>query len=270
MPKILIVEDEEFLSDMYKIKFGQEGYGVIVARDGLAGLEMAQKERPDLVLLDLVLPGLDGFQVLKKLKQDSATKNIKVFILSNLGQADEVDKGIKTGADGYFIKANLTPTQLLEKVNAIFDGRGQADKNKKSEHNKRIEIEHQPIEKKQARILLIEDEEAIINMYRLGFNKAGFIIESAKNGAWGLRLARQKKFDVILLDMVMPAMNGYEAIKMLKADEATKAVPIIILSNSAQDKDIAEAKKLGAAVCLLKSQITPAKLVKEVEKIIQK
>jgi len=112
MLKILIVEDEEFLSDMYKIRFEQEGYEILVARDGLAGFELAKKEKPDLVLLDLVLPRLDGFKVLAKIRKEPDINKIKVFILSNLGQTDEVDKGLAGGADGYFVKAKLTPTQL--------------------------------------------------------------------------------------------------------------------------------------------------------------
>jgi len=270
MPKILIVEDEEFLSDMYKIKFGQAGYATVVARDGLEGFELAKKEQPDLVLLDLILPKLDGFKVLEKLRKEASTKKIKVFILSNLGQGDEVNKGLKAGANGYFIKANLTPSQLLEKVDAIFNNQSEAEKNKESKVVHTEDFEHKAVEKKQAKILLIEDEEAIINMYKLRFDKEGFQIEVARNGAWGLKLARQKKFDVILLDMVMPAMNGYEAIKALKSDDSTKNVPTIILSNSAQDGDIKQAKELGADAYLLKSMITPAKLVKEVEKFLNK
>lgn len=266
MPKILIVEDEEYLSDMYKIKFEQEGYSVVVAHDGPEGFEMVKKEKPDLTLLDLVMPGMDGFQVLAKIRKDPEASRAKVFILSNLGQSDEVNKGMSSGADGYLIKANLTPTQLLEKVNAFFNNQNGTKKNKKIIHNK--EIDESPSLKKSAKILLIEDEEAIISMYKLRFQKSGFEIETAKNGAWGLKIAKQKKFDLILLDMVMPAMNGYEAIKTLKADETTKNIPIIILSNSAQDGDIAKAKKLGAAGYLLKSSITPATLVKEVEKIL--
>jgi len=270
MPKILIVEDEEYLSDMYKIKFEQAGYVTVVAHDGEEGFELAQKEQPDLILLDLILPKLDGFKVLAKLRKEPNTKKIKVFILSNLGQSDEVNKGMKTGADGYFIKANLTPSQLLEKVNVIFNNKSDMEKDIKNMTIHAEDSEYRTVGKKLAKILLIEDEEAIINMYKLRFDKEGFQIEVARNGAWGLKLARQKKFDIILLDMVMPAMNGYEAIKVLKSDDNTKDVPIIILSNSAQDGDIKEAKKLGAAAYLLKSMITPAKLVQEVEKFLNK
>jgi len=269
MLKILIVEDEEFLSDMYKIRFEQEGYEILVARDGLAGFELAKKEKPDLVLLDLVLPRLDGFKVLAKIRKEPDINKIKVFILSNLGQTDEVDKGLAGGADGYFVKANLTPTQLTEKVNAIFNNPAAAGKKpSQGRASDRVAAET-PLPENSAKILLIEDEEAIVNMYKLRFRKSGFVIEAARNGAWGLKLAREKKYDVIILDMVMPAMNGYDALKILKADASTKDVPVIILSNSAQDKDIERAKKLGAAACLLKSSITPAKLVGVVERILK-
>jgi CheY-like chemotaxis protein len=270
MPKILIVEDEDFLSDMYKIKFEQSGCSVVIAHDGLEALDLVKKVKPDVMLLDLVLPGLDGFQVLAKIRKDPEIKNIKVFILSNLGQADEVHKGMASGADGYFIKADLTPTQLLGKICHIMKAQGITFQNKNTQPVSNLEADEKPKPKKAAKILLIEDEETIVSMYNLRFQKSGFEIEVAKNGAWGLKLARQKKFDVIIMDMVMPAMSGYEAIKLLKADESTKDVPIIILSNSAQDKDIAKCKKLGATTCLLKSLITPAKLVSEVEKILNK
>ncbi|MBU0647196.1 MAG: response regulator [Patescibacteria group bacterium] len=118
--KILIVEDEEVLLDVYKIKFSQTDYQIITAMDGLAGLELARKELPDLILLDLILPKMDGYQVINELKKDKKTKKIKIYILSNLVQNKEIEKGFQNGVDGFLIKANLTPTQLLNKVNQIF------------------------------------------------------------------------------------------------------------------------------------------------------
>ncbi|MDO9399087.1 MAG: response regulator [bacterium] len=118
--KILIVEDEDVLLDVYKIKFSQSDYQIITAMDGLAGLELARKELPDLILLDLILPKMDGYQVITELKKDNKTKKIKIYILSNLVQNKEIERGYKNGVDGYLVKANLTPTQLLNKVNQIF------------------------------------------------------------------------------------------------------------------------------------------------------
>lgn len=116
---ILLIEDEEILVDLYKMKFDHEGFEVITAMDGEEGLEAARKHHPDLILLDIVMPGLNGYQVLKELKKDPATKNIKVYILSNLGQVQEINQGLSDGADGYLIKANVTPSQLVEQVRKI-------------------------------------------------------------------------------------------------------------------------------------------------------
>lgn len=269
MKTILIIEDEEYLSDMYKMKFEQEGYQVIVAQDGEEGLELARSRQPDLILLDLVLPKMDGYQALKELRSNVKTKNIKIYILSNLGQNTEINKGFSNGANGYFVKANLTPTQLVKNVGKIFNGKV-AGANKFGGASAMRPKKAGKIKQSAVKILLIEDEEAIIDMYKLGLERAGYGVEVAKNGAWGLRLARQKKFDLIIMDMVMPAMDGCETLKNLKADSKTKKAPVIVLSNSAQDRDIDQAKACGAVCYLLKSQITPAKLVKEIKKVLSK
>lgn len=117
--KILIVEDEEHLREMYKIKFELEGFKVITSEDGKEGLSLAKSEKPDLVLLDLMIPKINGFEVLEKIRKEKTLKDLKVYILSNLGQDDEVEKIEKLGGDGFFVKANLTPTQLAEKVKKI-------------------------------------------------------------------------------------------------------------------------------------------------------
>ena len=117
--KILLIEDEEMLANMYQVKFENEGYTLIKARDGEQGLEMAQKEKPDFILLDVIMPKMDGFTVLKKLKEDAATKNIPVLLLTNLGQDEDVKKGKELGAVGYLVKANITPSEVVLKVKEV-------------------------------------------------------------------------------------------------------------------------------------------------------
>jgi len=270
--KILVIEDEKYLSEMYKMKFEQEGYQVVVAHNGEDGITLAKKEQPDLVLLDLVLPKMDGYQVLTKRRAEkSGIKNTKVYILSNLGQNGEINKGLKNGADGYLVKANLTPSQLADNVKKIFAGetvgvKKQTTIEKKKKILASLRGQGETAKDNEKSILLIEDEEDIITMYKLRLEKAGYRVKVAKNGLWGLKLAREKKFDIILMDIVMPAMDGCRAIKELKADNKTKDTPVIVLSNSAQEGDIEKTKECGAMGYLLKSKITPAKLVKEIEK----
>jgi DNA-binding response OmpR family regulator len=112
--KILIIEDDEAICSMYQAKFEQEGVEALSAATGAEGLEMAKKEKPNLIMLDVILPGLDGFSVLKKLKANSATKKIPVIMLTNLGTEEDKEKGEKMGADSYLVKASLTPSQISE------------------------------------------------------------------------------------------------------------------------------------------------------------
>lgn len=119
--KILIVEDEQFLADMYQLKFEQAGLKVLQADDGRAGLLLSLKEKPDLILLDIVLPQMNGFEMLTELKKDEQTKNIPVLIFSNLGQKDEIARGISLGADAYVVKANYTPAQLIKHVRKLIE-----------------------------------------------------------------------------------------------------------------------------------------------------
>ena len=117
--KILLIEDEEMLLEMYSLKFSKEGFKIIQAKDGEEGLKIVKEEKPTLILLDIILPKLDGFAVLKELKKEETTKNFPVILLTNLGQDEDVKKGLSLGAVDYLIKANLTPTQVVEKVKEI-------------------------------------------------------------------------------------------------------------------------------------------------------
>lgn len=124
MAKILIVEDDKFLRELISQKISKEGYDVLDAPDGEAGFTMASEELPNLVLLDLILPGIDGFEVLKKLKDQSSTKDIPVIVMSNLGQKEDIDKGMALGAVSYLIKAHFTPAEIVAKIAQVLETHG--------------------------------------------------------------------------------------------------------------------------------------------------
>ncbi len=113
---ILIVEDDKFLRELIVRKLAQEDFKVSEAIDGEEGIKKIKEEKPDLVLLDLILPGIDGFEVLARMKEEPSLSSIPVIILSNLGQKDDVEKGLKMGAADYLIKAHFTPGEIIEKI----------------------------------------------------------------------------------------------------------------------------------------------------------
>lgn len=116
---MLIVEDDAFLSGIYQKKFEMEGFKVYIADNGEKGLADVKKKKPNAVLMDILLPKLDGFAVLERLKADSETKNIPVILLTNLGQKDDVEKGLRAGAADYLIKAHFKPSEVVDKVRKI-------------------------------------------------------------------------------------------------------------------------------------------------------
>ena len=118
--KILIIEDDKNLVRLLKDALPKNRYEVLLAIDGQEGLSKAKKGKPDLIILDILLPGKSGFDVLEEVKSDSDTKKIPVLILSNLGQEQEIQIGMNLGAADYLIKADFTINDVVKKVNSMF------------------------------------------------------------------------------------------------------------------------------------------------------
>ncbi len=119
MKKILFIEDESALQRAATQVFAEEGFQVFSALDGELGLALAKRERPDIILLDLVIPKIDGFQVLSEIRQDPAIKNIPVIILSNLEGSADVERALELGATTYLVKTNYRLGEVVEKIKHI-------------------------------------------------------------------------------------------------------------------------------------------------------
>ncbi|MDP3997549.1 MAG: response regulator [bacterium] len=118
--RILLVEDDSFISGMYNTKLSGLGYQVTVVEDGETAWETLQKDPlPDLVLLDIVLPKKDGFEILESARKEERTKNLPIILLTNLGQKPDVERGVQLGADDYIIKAHYTPTEVVAKITKL-------------------------------------------------------------------------------------------------------------------------------------------------------
>ncbi|MFH1781630.1 MAG: response regulator [Patescibacteria group bacterium] len=115
---ILIVEDDRFLSELIATKLEKEGFGIELSPDAENALEKVKANVPDIILLDIMLPGMDGFEFLEKIKADkkSAQAKVPVLILSNFGQESKVEKGLSLGADDYLVKANFTTAEIVDKI----------------------------------------------------------------------------------------------------------------------------------------------------------
>lgn len=118
--KILLVDDDEFLLDMYSLKFREAGFAVELARGGEDALVLLRQGlTPNVILLDIVMPTIDGFEFLRIAGKENLKKNAKILVLSNLGQKEDIEKGIALGASDYVVKANSTPSEVVKKVQSI-------------------------------------------------------------------------------------------------------------------------------------------------------
>ena len=120
---ILLVEDDIFLSGMYKTKLELEEYKVVVAEDGEKGFALIKRYKPNLVLLDIVLPKMSGFEVLKRMKKNRELSMIPVILLTNLSQKEDVQKGVVLGVDDYLIKAHYMPFEVVTKIKKFLDSK---------------------------------------------------------------------------------------------------------------------------------------------------
>jgi len=119
--KILIVEDDVFIRDIYQVKFSQEGFEVTVAEDGVKALEKLENYIPDIILLDIIMPYMNGMEVLKKIRGNDALKNIPIILLTNISEKESVTEGIEYGVSDYLIKSHFTPSEVVHKVNALLN-----------------------------------------------------------------------------------------------------------------------------------------------------
>ncbi|MDO8436445.1 MAG: response regulator [bacterium] len=117
--KVLVIEDDDFIASLIMGALKRAGFETNLAIDGEGALKKLETEIPDIILLDLILPGIGGFEVLEKIKREDKTKKIPIIILSNLGSHEEIKKGLKSGADAYLVKANILPEDVVKKIEEI-------------------------------------------------------------------------------------------------------------------------------------------------------
>jgi len=269
MSKILVVEDDPMLVEIYEKKLTDAGFEVKVTANGASVKDEMLEWRPNLVLLDVVLPDLDGFEILEVIKKEDEIKDIPVYVFSNLSAREDIDRATGLGAAGFLIKSSFTPSQLAEEIKKILGHGVSSPPQPAAVPETQATETGSARESNGKRVLIIEDEDIFIEMFGEKLKQEGYEVVAAKNGKWGLKEAEAGGFDCVILDMMMPAMNGFEAIQELRANEKTKNIPIIILSNSALDSEVKKALELGANAYHIKTQITPGEVAEEVKALIK-
>lgn len=207
---ILIVEDEQSLVETLQLKLEREGFLIVTAANGEQAIEQVNAVKPDLILLDLLLPKITGEEVLRAIKQNAQLKDIPIIIISNSGQPVEIKRLLEDGADDYIIKANFTIDDILERVHNTIDKQsGRAD------------------------VLIAEDESFLRTVLAKKLRLEGLKVLTTLDGDTTLKIIREVNPRLVLLDLLMPGLSGIEILEHLNTDKAFAGshVKIVVLSN---------------------------------------
>ena len=259
MPRILFVEDDPFIAEIYKKKFETSGFEVLNVVSGKAVLKEAMAQKFDLILLDLVIPELSGMDVLRELRQNKEyNPNLKIVVFSNLSSSEDRDECLKLGANGFISKTEFSPSEVVVEVNRFLNQFSEQKKNL-ARFEDATTGEQKKIGK---RILLVEDEMIFVEMFGKRLRDEGYELTTCHDGTSGLQAALDGTFDLVISDVMMPGMDGRELVTKLKEAEAENNTPIFLFSASLDDMGVQELidSKIAEKV-FLKTQITPSELV---------
>jgi signal transduction histidine kinase/CheY-like chemotaxis protein len=236
--RVLVVEDDAHAYELISSALGSAGYLSVRARHGEEAIRLARESRPVAVTLDLVLPGLDGWEVLKRLKSDPNTRDIPVVIISII---ENRELGVALGADDYFVKP-VDRERLLDRIRQLA-------------RNTR------------PRLLLIDDDQTVHALLDEELARLGYTIESAFTGESGVQAARDTSPDLIILDLMMPGMSGFEVAGALKEWPETANIPILVLTSKEISADDRRELQSKVTSFVQKGKSVREQLVREIRRL---
>jgi signal transduction histidine kinase/CheY-like chemotaxis protein/CHASE3 domain sensor protein len=212
-PLVLVVEDNPEAAEILARHLEAGGFRISVARTGTAALAMARELKPVAITLDILLPEMDGWEVLTRLKGDELTRNIPVVVVS---VADNPELGRALGALDYFVKP-VDKEALLSRL---------------SQHAYTAKVQHGEI-----RVLVVDDEPANLDLLQALLEPEGYKVLRASGGREGIEIARARQPHLILLDLMMPEVTGFDVVEALRTDDSTRSMPIMVLTSKELTKD---------------------------------
>ncbi|HIA68105.1 TPA: response regulator [Candidatus Poribacteria bacterium] len=245
-PCILLVDDSKLVHASVGRIIDKNGFKLIHAMDGVEGLQKAVEYMPDLIISDLDMPNMNGYEMCQEIKQRNATQDIPVVILSVRGTGLDIDKGFDVGANDFLTKP-VDEAELISRINLTLAPKGESSLREK--------------------ILVVDDSALVRNMMKQGLSQQGFEILTASDGHEGYDAAVEHEPDLIITDFNMPGMDGRELTRALKNREALSDIPVLMLTAADSDKDQRKGKHAGIAAFLSKP-FPPDKLVVIAEKLI--
>ena len=251
--RVLVVDDQPANVKLLGVKLSSAGYEVLKAYSGEEAVEISRKLQPDIILLDIIMPGMDGFEVTERLKQDPETSTIPIVLLTSLAGVDDNVRGLDAGADDFLSKP-VNQTELFTRVRSLMrlkELQDQLRAREKSFVHSAQELS-EPGRMKQNIILVVEDDEKTAKQMRKVLESDGYDTVVAKDSQSALAIINTSTPDLILIDIILPEVSGLELVQRLKTDPSLEDVPIIMNSVLADLETRVKGIDLGADDYLVK------------------
>jgi len=278
---ILVVEDDKVLRDILVDQLKRHGYAAEEAEDGEVALQKMTAQKPDLILLDILMPKKGGMEVMEEMNKDPNLVHIPVVIISNSGQPVEIERAKQLGAKDFLIKEIFEPSEVIEKVRSILsEGASRttlepaqskdeqvdfeiSDESTASEASDKTEQKNTPGGGE--KILVVEDDKFLRELFIKKLYSDGFDVKNAIDAKAAFEILGEWRPNIILLDLILPGEDGFSVLGRLKKDEKLASIPVMVLSNLGQKEDIDKAIGLGAIDFMVKANYTLEEIIDRVK-----
>ena len=263
MARILIIEDEANNLDVARRIVRGAGHEALTATDGLAGLEMARREHPDAVLVDLLLPKLDGWSVTRAIREEAWAAKIPIVAVSALAMQADRERAREAGCDDFVTKPDA-PAELRAVLNRYF-----ADGSAPKLPTRPAEMPASGIEPSErlGKVLVVDDEPANVELIVRRLSGNGYETLTASNGHDAIAIATKEQPDLILMDIMMPGLDGWQATRLLKGDPKTANIPVVFVTARDRPEDVAQGFEVGG-IMYVNKPVEPVELFARVRNAI--
>jgi two-component system cell cycle response regulator len=259
--RILIIEDNAANLELMRYLLNAFGYEAIVAHDGADGLARARADAPDLILCDVQMPGMDGYQVLRAIRADPGLARTPVLAVTALAMVGDRDKALAAGFDGYLTKP-IDPATFVGEIESFLPATALAARAKAP---RAVSESAKPARGTGATILAVDNLQMNLDLLASILGSSGYRLVATTRAETALALARESPPDLILSDVCMPQGSGYDLIREVKDDPLLAAIPFVFVTSTAlQESDRARALAMGAARFLVRP-MEPAELLANIE-----
>ena len=264
--KILIIEDNDIFKKMLIEKLEEGGYFTVTI-EGNVSSEEVEKEKPDLLLVDIVSSNDKGSNLIKQLKEKEETAKIPIIAIAKLKESVIVDYARELGARDAIDKVIFDPKDMLQKIGKALKPLIPTPVKEEKNSDNVLNNEDGDIKGK---ILLVEDDAFMRELFARGLREAGFSVDDAPDAESGLEMIPKNIPDLILLDLLLPGKSGFDFLEEIKQHDFYKHIPVVVVSNLGSKGDIDNALDLGAADFLVKANSTIDEIIQKSEKFIEK